>query len=230
MQAKLTQSHTMLNGMFKETVDRKNKFEKDLENTSDRLIQLESVNKMLDGRTAEQSKHLERLQIMADNLTKTKQDKSNFYEQKNQIQGQFDEVNKDLDVLLNKIKTMEHFINKYIPIRIQQLIGQTINAIGSQSQLTRMQNYEMEKYKKLNEDVLDDESNPELMDLMRSVAKELTDTVQRFKAIARAKGIRYEIAAAKKDAIEKKIGIDTTSFEGSSLGNLEANKSRMSLQ
>jgi hypothetical protein len=88
----------------------------------------------------------------------------------------------------------------------------------------------MEKYKKLNEDVLDDESNPELMDLMRSVAKELTDTVQRFKAIARAKGIRYEIAAAKKDAIEKKIGIDTTSFEGSSLGNLEANKSRMSLQ
>ena len=155
MQAKLTQSHTMLNGMFKETVDRKNKFEKDLENTSDRLIQLESVNKMLDGRTAEQSKHLERLQIMADNLTKTKQDKSNFYEQKNQIQGQFDEVNKDLDVLLNKIKTMEHFINKYIPIRIQQLIGQTINAIGSQSQLTRMQNYEMEKYKKLNEDVLD---------------------------------------------------------------------------
>jgi len=42
---------------------------------------------MLDGRTAEQSKHLERLQIMADNLTKTKQDKSNFYEQKNQIQG-----------------------------------------------------------------------------------------------------------------------------------------------
>jgi len=36
-----------------------------------------------------------------------------------------------------------------------------------------MQNYEMEKYKKLNEDVLDDESNPELIDLMNSVAKEL---------------------------------------------------------
>ena len=36
-----------------------------------------------------------------------------------QIQGQFDDINKDLDVQLNKIKTMEHFIDKYIPIRIQ---------------------------------------------------------------------------------------------------------------
>jgi len=53
--------------------------------------------------------------------------------------------------------------------------------------------------------------------------------VQRFKAIARAKGMRYEIAAAKKDAIEKKIGINTDSFDGTSKGTLEANKSRISL-
>ena len=35
-----------------------------------------------------------------------------------QIQTNFDEVNNDLDVQLNKIKTMEHFIDKYIPIRV----------------------------------------------------------------------------------------------------------------
>ena len=45
---------------------------------NDRLASLESVNKMLDGRTSEHTKHLEKLQIIADNLTKTKQDKSNF--------------------------------------------------------------------------------------------------------------------------------------------------------
>jgi len=80
-----------------------------------------------------------------------------------------------------------------------------------------MQNYEMEKYKKLNEDVLDDESNPELIDLMRTIGKELQDTVLRFKAIAKAKGIRYEIAAAKKEAVEKKIGIESSSIAGTSL-------------
>ena len=64
-----------------------------------------------------------------------------------------------------------------------------------------MQNFEMEKYKKLNEEVLDDENNLELIDIMKKVGNDLVETVNRFKAIAKAKGIRYEIAAAKKDAI-----------------------------
>ena len=68
-----------------------------------------------------------------------------------------------------------------------------------------MQNFEMEKYKKLNEDVLNDELHPELIDLMRDIANDLQETVLRFKAIAKAKGIRYEVAAAKQDAIQKKI-------------------------
>ena len=64
-----------------------------------------------------------------------------------------------------------------------------------------MQNFEMEKYKKLNEDVLNDELHPELIDLMKDIANDLQETVLRFKAIAKAKGIRYEVAAAKQDAI-----------------------------
>lgn len=51
-----------------------------------------------------------------------------------------------------------------------------------------MQNYEMEKFKKLNEDVLDDEKHPELIDLMKIVAADLAETVNRFKQIAKAKG------------------------------------------
>ena len=35
----------------------------------------------------------------------------------------------------------------------------------------------MEKYKRLNEDLLNDEEHPELLDLMRSVANDLNDTV-----------------------------------------------------
>lgn len=72
----------------------------------------------------------------------------------------------------------------------------------------------MEKYKKLNEDVLDDESNPELIDLMRKVGSDLNETVNKFKALAKAKGIRYEVAVAKKDAIEKSIMGGHTSTDG----------------
>lgn len=94
-----------------------------------------------------------------------------------------------------------------------------------------MQNFEMEKYKKLNEEVLNDESNPDLIDLMTRIADDLKETVLKFKAIAKAKGIRYEIAAAKKDAIEKKIGIDGNSIETQSLSmndNITVSKQRNS--
>ena len=73
----------------------------------------------------------------------------------------------------------------------------------------------MEKYKKLNEDVLNDEKHPELLDLMRNIATELEDTMHKYKAIAKAKGQRYLVAAAKQDAIESEIA--GRSLEGSSL-------------
>lgn len=52
---------------------------------------------------------------------------------------------------------------------------------------------------------------------MTRIAEELKETVLKFKAIAKAKGIRYEIAAAKKDAIEKKIGIDGQTIDTMSI-------------
>ena len=88
-----------------------------------------------------------------------------------------------------------------------------------------MQNYEMEQYKRLNEEVLNDEAHPELIDLMNKVANDLHETVQRFKALAKSKGIRYEVAARKKDAIEKKI--TGLSKDGSSL-TINASKSKLS--
>ena len=54
-----------------------------------------------------------------------------------------------------------------------------------------MQNFEMEKFKRLNEDLLKDETKPELIDLMTKIGQELEETVQRFKKIARAKNLRY---------------------------------------
>lgn len=91
-----------------------------------------------------------------------------------------------------------------------------------------MQNFEMEKYKKLNEEVLDDENNLELIDIMKKVGNDLLDTVNRFKAIAKAKGIRYEIAAAKKDAITKQI-MDSSENTKSKDSLMAPSKSKTSL-
>ena len=52
-------------------------------------------------------------------MQETKQDKANFNEQRIEIQNIFGTINDSLDTNKNKIMTMEHFIDKYVPIRIQ---------------------------------------------------------------------------------------------------------------
>lgn len=87
MQGKLTQSHAVLNGMFKEQVTRQNKLERTTDDMNDRLNSIESMNLMLDERTTGHSKVIESLRVLTDNLKETKQDKSNFQEQRMQMQA-----------------------------------------------------------------------------------------------------------------------------------------------
>ena len=80
----------------------------------------------------------------------------------------------------------------------------------------------------MNEELLVDEDKKELVDLMRNIANDLNATIKKFKEIAKAKGIRYKIAASKKDAIESSI--TGKSLEGgASKGDLMKNVSKANL-
>ena len=48
-----------------------------------------------------------------------KQDKANFSLILQELNGKFDEMNNDLDEKENKLRTIENFIDRYIPIRMQ---------------------------------------------------------------------------------------------------------------
>ena len=62
---------------------------------------------------------IEKLQVDFESLNIKKQDAAKFNENRMEIQGMLDDVNKDLDAQKSSIKTIEHFIDKYIPIRVQ---------------------------------------------------------------------------------------------------------------
>lgn len=93
-----------------------------------------------------------------------KQEKSNFQEQKAEIQASFNLVNENLDKKENEIKIMQNFVDKYVPIRIQQQIGQTLKYVGTHGMQQKLENHEMERFKTLNEDLLDDEDDPSLIE------------------------------------------------------------------
>ena len=65
--------------------------------------------------------------------------------------------------------------------------------IGTQTMKQRLENHEMEKFKSLNEELLDDEDHPELIDLCNKILRDLATTTEHFKKIAKRKGMKYEI-------------------------------------
>jgi len=85
MQDKLTQSHTTLNGMFKELSASQTNITKGFEEVGERMESVDAVNKMLEDRSGTHTKLIQDLRILVDRLQQTKQDKSNFQEQRQQI-------------------------------------------------------------------------------------------------------------------------------------------------
>ena len=65
--------------------------------------------------------------------------------------------------------------------------------IGTHNMKQKLENHEMEKFKALNEDLLDDEDHPELIDLCNKILKDLEETTEHYKKIAKKKGIKYNI-------------------------------------
>ena len=64
----------------------------------------------------------------------------------------------------------------------------------------KLENHEMEKFKTLNEELLDDEDHPELIDLCNKILKDLEITTDHYKKIAKRKGMKYDIKT--KGAVE----------------------------
>ena len=65
--------------------------------------------------------------------------------------------------------------------------------IGTHNMKQKLENHEMEKFKTLNEDLLDDEDHPELIDLCNKILKQLDETTEYYKKIAKKKGMKYDI-------------------------------------
>ena len=61
------------------------------------------------------------------------------------------------DVVKIKTSTAERFIDKYIPIKIQTQISETLQSVLGKSYLDKLEQYEFEKYQELNNNVLCEE-------------------------------------------------------------------------
>lgn len=121
-----------------------------------------------------------------------------------------DHHTQEMDANTVKILNMEHFIDKYVPIRIQKQVGETLQAIGNAAMLKKLENFEMEKFKLLNEDVLNDSDHPsDLKERAKQIQDELEKAINEFKRLARQRGIKYD-AGTKKSTSKEELSKSAT--------------------
>lgn len=141
---------------------------------------------------------------MCQTLQEQKVEISAFEYQRLDIEKQLSTVNSDLDKKQSQILNIEHFMDRYIPIRIQQQIAESIKAISGRTQLLKYENFEMEKYKVMNQEVLSDEQDQSLKEICKRLLKDITQTVEQFKKLAKQKGINYDaITTTNKSNVSK---------------------------
>jgi len=61
----------------------------------------------------------------------------------------------------------------------------------------KLETFEMDRFKRLNEDVLDDETNPSLIDVCTALLKDLENTMLKFSVVAKQRGFKYETSTKK---------------------------------
>lgn len=90
-----------------------------------------------------------------------------------QIWNSIHKTQVELDEKTNQFNTVENFVEKYIPIRIQSQISETLGQVLPRSQLNKLENYEMEKFNELNMKILEDDGSANLAAIMKEVLKEV---------------------------------------------------------
>ena len=87
---------------------------------------------------------------MINDIKEVKIDKSRYEEQTLAYDNKFDKICTTNDDQEFHIRTMERFIDKYIPIRIQSQISETLGAVLDRKYLNKLENFEKCQYNKLN--------------------------------------------------------------------------------
>lgn len=94
----------------------------------------------------------------------------------------------NLDNKENQLKTIEHFVDRYIPIRVQKQIAENLMSVLSSTQALKFENFQMEKYKQMNKDLLDEETNSDLIALCKTLLVDIDNAIDLYRKVAKARG------------------------------------------
>jgi chromosome segregation ATPase len=78
-----------------------------------------------------------------------------------EVKISIDQLRYGLSDLNSNLQTTDNYLDKYLCFRMQNLISETLDNVLDEYQLGRLTKYEKYKYKKMHDDVLNDEGKPQ---------------------------------------------------------------------
>ncbi len=170
---KLKENYTNLLKPIEELKKQMGAQEMTLNLTSSKTMSNSNYIKELQSRSDQFATNIQKCQKELTLLYELKQDKSIMEEMKEKMWTEIMKMQKELDEKTNQFNTVENFVEKYIPIRIQSQISETLACVLTRSQLNKLENFEMEKFQVLNSVILEDDGGADLKVLMREILKEV---------------------------------------------------------
>jgi len=114
------------------------------------------------------------INVLLDNMDKTKLDKKDVDRFTGNVEDQLLKYSIEFEECMNQYKTTENFVEKYIPISIQNLISEWLKNVFKPGQIILLEDYERHKYNKFYQKILEDDGTPNIKEL----ASKLTEAAR----------------------------------------------------
>ena len=95
-------------------------------------------------------------------FNETKLDKNIFYDEKKEVHTLLRERKGDMERIENHCTTIENYIDKYLPIRTQFIVSDTLESIIGIKERHRMEKYNTEKFALMYRNILEDTGVPDI--------------------------------------------------------------------
>lgn len=116
-----------------------------------------------------QDKWLQQLQELVNGLKYQKLDKEEFTLRSEDINLEQEVLKETSELHENHFSMVENFTEKYIPIRIQSQISETLRALLSSNMTDKLDDYEETAMQEMHQRILDDDGVPTLIEDMRAM-------------------------------------------------------------
>jgi hypothetical protein len=104
-------------------------------------------------------------------LSQEKSDKVLVINEMNQVNQTLHRHSKDIEYQHNQCLTIENFMEKYIPIKVQTQISETLKAVLDKKSLKYLDLFETQKFEHLHSAILDDDGNPAIADQVKKLSE-----------------------------------------------------------